>query len=193
MLAFRPSRLELLDNLSRWQALRALAYLRALSAGAADAELVRDLSQLPGQDTATDPDLPVLLGRLERHASVVPVDVLDAVVRDCDMLLRGSRHAGFSIGTELTEDSRPTGPEEAIARAAALATYWYECPELRGGLTLVWSANQFVRRWLWWSRKYPEGGFPPGAPGIATSPAPPVPAPATLPTWAAALLERLEQ
>jgi hypothetical protein len=191
-LAFRPSRVRLIDILSHWQMARALAYLSALSAGAADAELERDLGVIPGQGSAESPGLTALLDRMERHVAAMPMRVLDPVLRDCDILLRGSPHSAFAIGSELTEDSQPADPREAIARAASLATYWYECPDLRGGLASVQSANQLVRRWLWWSRQYPDGEVPPGTPGIATSPPPPLPAPASLPPWAAPLLARLE-
>ncbi|MFI1282726.1 hypothetical protein ACH4U5_18560 [Streptomyces sp. NPDC020858] len=190
-LGFLPSRIALLDTLSRWQALRAIAYLGALAGGTADVELTRDLTVLPGRETAADPALPELLGRLERRALAAPVEVLGAVLRDCDFLLRRSRQAGFIIGTELTEDSRPSGAAQSAARSAALVTYCYENPELRGALVLVWSANQFVRRWLAWSHQCPEGGEPPGDPGLATSPPPPLPQASAFPAWAAPLMNRV--
>ncbi|MHC3412129.1 hypothetical protein [Streptomyces sp. DT17] len=181
-----------MDTLVHWQTLRGLAYLSALSTRTIDGSLKRDLEVIPGQSTAAYEGTPALLGRLEEHASSVPMPVLDPIVRDCDILLRGSRHAGYAIGTELAEDSLPRRTDEAIARTALLTSYWYESPGLRGGLTLVWSTNQFVRRWLRWSHHYPDGIVPPGSPGIATSPAPPLPALSVFPSWASPLLSRLK-
>ncbi|MFI2373336.1 hypothetical protein [Streptomyces sp. NPDC018833] len=176
--------------MSHWQAARALAYLKALSVGTADPELVQDLNVIPGPESAADPGVDALLERLGRQVSTLPLNVLDAVLRDCDILLRGNQYASFAVGAELAAHSQPADTEQAVTRAAVLTTYWYECPELRGGLALVCSANQFLRRWLAWPVRHPEGSFSPNSPGVATSPAPPLPAAEHFPDWAAPLLER---
>ncbi|MEU0985676.1 hypothetical protein [Streptomyces sp. NPDC005953] len=190
-LAFRPSRMRLMDSLSHWQLLRALAYLGMLSAGAEDGEVISCLKPRPSQESIQADSFPGVLENLERQAQLVPLQVLEMVLRDCDILMRGSSHAGFAIGTELAGDSKPAVQEIASARAALLTTYWYEAPELRGGLVMVWSANQLVRRWLWWSRQYAHSQIAPGSPGIGTSPAPPLPSRAIFPDWATPMVGRV--
>ncbi|WP_329022201.1 hypothetical protein [Streptomyces sp. NBC_00690] len=180
-----------MDSLTRWQVARALAYLGMLSGGPEESEAIRCLSVTPSQESVLADDFAGLLENLERQTQLAPLRILELVLRDCDILLRGSPHAGFAIGTELTEDSKPAAQEIASARAALLATYWAEVPELRGGLVMVWSANQFVRRWLWWSRQYAHRQIPPGSPGIDTSPAPPLPARDVFPEWATPMVERV--
>ncbi|MFJ8210833.1 hypothetical protein [Streptomyces sp. NPDC096033] len=149
--AFRPSRIALLDTLCHWQTLRALAYVQALAAGAADAGLLRDLGVVPGQEAAGDPALPELLARLEGYAVALPPDLVDAVVSDCGGLLADNRFAASVLAAGLAADSGPADTDEAVSRAVVLTSYWYETPDQRGALALAWSANLFVRSWLWWS------------------------------------------
>ncbi|MFB7026235.1 MULTISPECIES: hypothetical protein [unclassified Streptomyces] len=144
----------------------------------------------PGPETAADPGLPELLARLERAAAELPVELLDAVVRDAGGLLGDNRFAAPVLAAGLTADSRPDDRDEAVSRAVVLTGYWYEVPGSRGAPALAWSANLFVRSWLWWSGRFvygdPEGGI-----GIASDPRPPLPAASALPEWAAPLLDRV--
>lgn len=191
-LAFRGSRIALLDTLCRWQTLRALAYVRLLAARTADERLSADLRVVPGAESAGDPGLPELLERLERAAVDLPADLLDAVLCDSGGLLADNRFAASVLAAGLTADSRPGDPDEAVSRAVVLTSYWYEVPERRGALALAWSANLFVRSWLWWSLRF-EYGDPAGGLGITSDPRPARPAASALPDWAAALLERVER
>ncbi|MFD0126807.1 hypothetical protein [Streptomyces virginiae] len=190
-LAFRASRVELLDTLCRWQTLRALAYLHLLAARRGDEGLPADLRVVPGPDTAGDPRLPELLTRLERAAVDLPADLLDSIVCDSGGLLADNRFAASVLAAGLTADSRPRDPDEAVSRAVVLTSYWYEVPERRGALALAWSANVFVRSWLAWSRQFVHGD-PAGGIGITSDPRPPRPQAAALPDWAAPLLERVQ-
>ncbi|MFD3777196.1 hypothetical protein [Streptomyces sp. NPDC058612] len=187
-LAFRGSRLALLDTLCRWQTLRALAYLHLLAARSAGAGLSADLTVVPGPETADDPGLPGLLERLERAAAGLPADLLDAVVCDSGGLLAENRFAASVLAAGLTADSRPADPDDAVSRAVVLTSYWYEVPELRGALALAWSANLFVRSWLEWSLRFAYGD-PAGGIGIAADPRPARPGASALPAWAAPLLD----
>lgn len=189
-LAFRSSRIALLDTLCRWQTLRALAYVHLLAARTADERLPADLQVVPDLDTADDPGLPELLARLERAAVDLPADLLDAVICDSGGLLADNRFAASVLAAGLTADSRPTDPDEAVSRAVVLTSYWYEVPERRGALALAWSANLFVRSWLWWSQRFVYGD-PAGGIGITADPRPPRPAASALPDWAAPLLNRV--
>lgn len=191
-LAFRPSRIALLDTLCRWQTLRALAYVHLLAARTADERLPADLRVVPGAESAGDPGLPELLERLERAAVDLPADLLDAVLCDSGGLLADNRFAASVLAAGLTADSRPGDTDEAVSRAVVLTSYWYEVPEQRGALALAWSANLFVRSWLWWSLRF-EYGDPAGGLGITSDPRPARPAASALPYWAAALLERVER
>ncbi|MER7462940.1 hypothetical protein [Streptomyces sp. NPDC097981] len=188
-LAFRASRITLLDTLCRWQTLRALAYLHVLAAGTADARLLSDLRVVPGPETAGDPALSELPARLERYALALPPDLVDAVVCDAGGLLADNRFTASALAAGLTADSRPADTDEAVSRAVVLTSYWYETPGQRGALALAWSANQFVRSWLWWSAGFTYGD-PAGGIGITTDPRPARPSPSALPAWAAALLDR---
>ncbi|MBT2479594.1 hypothetical protein [Streptomyces sp. ISL-94] len=189
-LAFRGSRIALLDTLCRWQTLRALAYVHLLAARTADERLVADLRVVPGPDTAGDPGLPELLARLERAATDLPADLLDAVVCDSGGLLADNRFAASVLAAGLTADSRPVDGDEAVSRAVVLTSYWYEVPGQRGALALAWSANLFVRSWLWWSQRFAYGD-PAGGIGITSDPRPARPAASALPDWAAPLLDRV--
>lgn len=192
-LAFRGSRIALLDTLCRWQTLRALAYVRLLAGSrTADERLPADLRVVPGPDTAGDPGLPELLTRLERAAADLPADLLDAVLCDGGGLLADNRFAASVLAAGLTADSRPEDPDEAVSRAVVLTSYWYEVPERRGALALAWSANAFVRAWLSWSLRF-RYGDPAGGIGITSDPRPPRPAASALPAWATPLLERIAQ
>ncbi|MBT2442129.1 hypothetical protein J7E93_18870 [Streptomyces sp. ISL-36] len=191
-LAFRSSRVALLDTLCRWQALRALAYLHLLAARTADERLPADLRVIPGLESAADPGLPELLERLERAAVDLPADLLDAVVCDSGGLLADNRFAASVLAAGLTADSRPTDPDEAVSRAVVLTSYWYELPEQRGALALAWSANLFVRSWLGWSQRYVYGDKAGGI-GITADPRPPRPPASALPAWAAPLLDRISR
>ncbi|MEU3778810.1 hypothetical protein AB0F11_37535 [Streptomyces sp. NPDC032472] len=187
-LAFRSSRITLLDTLCRWQTLRTLAYLHVLASGAAqDPALLDDLRVVPGRDTAADPGVPELLARLERTAADLPAELRDAVVREGGGLLAGNRFAASVVAAGLTSDSRPSDVDEAVSRSVVLSAYWYESPAQRGGLALAWSANLFVRSWLWWSASFTYGD-PAGGIGITSDPRPPRPAARDLPGWAAPLL-----
>ncbi|GHE55250.1 hypothetical protein CP980_19925 [Streptomyces vinaceus] len=188
-LAFRASRMALLDALCRWQTLRALAYVHALAAGTADARLLEDLRVVPGAETAADPALSEVPGRLERYALALPPDLVDAVVREAGGLLADNRFTASVLAAGLSADSRPADTDEAVSRAVVLTSYWYETPEQRGALALAWSANLFVRSWLWWSASFTYGD-PAGGIGITADPRPARPAAAALPAWAVALLER---
>ncbi|WP_328962465.1 hypothetical protein [Streptomyces virginiae] len=190
-LAFRKSRVELLDTLCRWQTLRALAYVHLLAARTGDERLPTDLRVVPGPDTAGDPRLPELLARLERAAVDLPADLLDAIVCDSGGLLADNRFAASVLAAGLTADSRPRDPDEAVSRAVVLTSYWYEVPDRRGALALAWSANLFVRSWLSWSRQFVHGD-PAGGIGITSDPRPPRPVASVLPDWAAPLLERVQ-
>lgn len=189
-LAFRGSRITLLDTLCRWQTLRALAYVRLLAGRTADERLPADLRLVPGPDTAGDPGLPELLARLERAVADFPAELLDAVVCDCGGLLADNRFAASVLAAGLTADSRPADPDEAVSRAVVLTSSWYEVPELRGALALAWSANLFVRSWLSWSLRF-EYGDPAGGIGITNDPRPPRPTASDLPGWATPLLDRI--
>ncbi|MFE1554270.1 hypothetical protein ACFW6V_04670 [Streptomyces sp. NPDC058734] len=188
-LAFRTSRTALLDTLCRWQTLRALAYVHVLAARTADARLLNDLRVIPGQETAGDPALPELLARLERYALALPPDLLDAVVSEGGGLLADNRFAASVLAAGLTTDSRPADTDQAVSRAVVLTSYWYETPAQRGALALAWSANLFVRSWLWWAAHFTYGD-PAGGIGITTDPRPARPSPSALPVWAAPLLDR---
>ncbi|MEU7552534.1 hypothetical protein AB0B01_09255 [Streptomyces sp. NPDC044571] len=189
-LAFRASRIALLDTLCRWQTLRALAYLHVLAARTADDRLPAALRVVPGLETAADPALPALLAELEEAALDLPAELLDAVVRDSGGLLADNRFAASVLAAGLTADSRPADTDEAVSRAVVLTSYWYEAPAQRGALALVWSANLFVRHWLDWSGRHVYGD-PAGGIGITADPRPRRPDAAALPAWAAPLLERL--
>ncbi|MEU9859514.1 hypothetical protein AB0D99_01480 [Streptomyces sp. NPDC047971] len=189
-LAFRGSRIALLDTLCRWQTLRALAYVHLLAARTADERLPADLSVVPGLETAGDPGVPELLARLASAAVDLPADLLDAVVCDSSGLLADNRYAASVLAAGLTADSRPVGPDEAVSRAVVLNSYWYEVPERRGALALAWSANLFVRSWLEWSQRFKYGDSAGGI-GIAADPRPPRPTASALPDWAAPLLDRI--
>ncbi|CAM5351576.1 hypothetical protein SAVIM338S_01221 [Streptomyces avidinii] len=191
-LAFRASRIALLDTLCRWQTLRALAYVRLMAGRTPGEPLPADLRIVPGPDTAADPALPELLARLERAAAGLPADLLDAVVRDSGGLLADNRFAASVLAAGLTADSRPEDPDEAVSRAVVLTSYWYEVPERRAALALAWSANLFVRSWLSWSLRF-EYGDPAGGIGITSDPRPPRPGASALPDWAAPLLDRVER
>ncbi|TXS33135.1 hypothetical protein EAO71_03500, partial [Streptomyces sp. ms191] len=156
-LAFRGSRIALLDTLCRWQTLRALAYVHLLAARTADERLRADLRVVPGPEAAGDPGPAELLARLESAAAGLPADLLDAVVRDSGGLLADNRFAASVLAAGLTADSRPADPDEAVSRAVVLTSYWYEVPEQRGALALAWSANLFVRSWLAWSQRFTYG------------------------------------
>ncbi|MEU8838803.1 hypothetical protein AB0D97_06655 [Streptomyces roseus] len=188
-LAFRPSRMALLDTLCRWQTLRALAYVHVLAAGTADARLLDDLRVVPGAETAADPALSEVPGRLERYALALPPDLVDAVVREAGGLLTDNRFTASVLAAGLSADSRPADTDEAVSRAVVLTSYWYETPEQRGALALAWSANLFVRSWLWWSASFTYGD-PAGGIGITADPRPARPAASALPAWAIGLLER---
>lgn len=190
-LAFRSSRIALLDTLCRWQTLRALAYVHLLAARTGDERLPADLRVVPGPDTAGHPGLPGLLARLERSAADLPADLLDAVLRDSGGLLADNRFAASVLAAGLTADSRPGDPDEAVSRAVVLTGYWYEVPAQRGALALAWSANLFVRSWLAWSQRFVFGD-PAGGIGITSDPRPPRPAASALPDWAAPLLDRID-
>ncbi|MEW2414799.1 hypothetical protein AB0953_13870 [Streptomyces sp. NPDC046866] len=187
-LAFRSSRVALLDTLCRWQTLRALAYLHLLASGTAqEPALLDDLRVVPGRETAAHPGLPDLLARLERTAADLPPELRDAVVREGGGLLAGNRFAASVLAAGLTSDSRPSDTDEAVSRAVVLSAYWYESPAQRGGLALAWSAHLFVHSWLWWSASFTYGD-PAGGIGITSDPRPPRPAGRDLPAWAAPLL-----
>ncbi|MFB6809576.1 hypothetical protein [Streptomyces sp. NPDC056387] len=188
-LAFRASRMALLDTMCRWQTLRALACVHALAAGAADARLLGDLRVVPGPETAADPALSEVPARLERYALELPPDLVDAVVRDAGGLLTDNRFTASVLGAGLSADSCPADTDVAVSRAVVLTSYWYETPEQRGALALVWSANLFVRSWLWWSASFTYGD-PAGGIGITADPRPARPAASALPAWAAPLLDR---
>ncbi|MDJ0383748.1 hypothetical protein [Streptomyces sp. G-G2] len=189
-LAFRASRIALLDTLCRWQTLRALAYVHLLAARPAQATgLLDDLRVVPGPETAADPALPELLARLEEYALDLPADLVDAVVGDVGGLLADNRFAASVLSAGLTADSCPADTDEAVSRAVVLTSYWYETPDQRGALALAWSAALFVRSWLWWSDRFTYGD-PAGGIGITTDPRPAHPAPSSLPAWAAPLLDR---
>lgn len=190
-LAFRPSRIALLDTLCRWQTLRALACLDLLAVRpSGDERLREDLRAVPGPEAAGDPGLPELLARLERCALELPAELLDAVVRDSGGLLADNRFAASVLAAGLTADSRPADTDEAVSRAVVLTSYWYETPAQRGALALAWSANVFLRSWLGWAERHVHGD-PAGGIGITADPRPPRPEAAALPAWAAPLLERL--
>ncbi|MFH7593990.1 hypothetical protein WDV06_02650 [Streptomyces racemochromogenes] len=169
--------------------MRALAYVHLLAAGTTDAGLLRDLEVVPGQETAGDPALPDVLARLERCAVALPPDLVDAVVNDCGGLLADNRFAASVPAAGLAADSGPADADGAVSRAVVLTGYWYETPARRGGLALAWSANLFVRSWLWWSAHFTYGD-PAGGIGITTDPRPPRPSPSALPAWAAPLPDR---
>ncbi|GGT71849.1 hypothetical protein [Streptomyces lateritius] len=122
-LAFRRSRIALLDTLCRWQTLRALAYVHLLATGTADERLPAGLRVVPGPETAGDPALPELLARLERAAVNLPADLLDAVVCESGGLLADNRFAASVLAAGLTADSRPGDPDEAVSRAVVLTSY----------------------------------------------------------------------
>ncbi|MFE1228351.1 hypothetical protein [Streptomyces sp. NPDC058745] len=189
-LAFRGSRIALLDSLCRWQTLRALAYVHLLATRTADERLPADLRVVPGPETAGDPGSAALLARLESAAVDLPADLLDAVVCDSGGLLADNRFAASVLAAGLTADSRPGDPDEAVSRAVVLTSYWYEVPERRGALALAWSANQFVRSWLAWSQRFVYGD-PAGGIGITADPRPPRPTASALPDWVAPLLGRI--
>ncbi|MFD9030172.1 hypothetical protein ACFVZW_03235 [Streptomyces sp. NPDC059567] len=191
-LAFRGSRIALLDTLCRRQTFRALAYVHLLAARTADEWLPADLTVVPGPEPADDPGLPELSARLERAAVDLPADLLDVVVCDSGGLLADNRFAASVLAAGLTADSRPGDQDEAVSRAVVLTSYWYEVPELRGALALAWSANQFVRSWLGWSQRFVYGD-PAGGIGIAADPRPPRPTASALPDWASPLLDRIAQ
>ncbi|MGW7329359.1 hypothetical protein ACWGIU_12385 [Streptomyces sp. NPDC054840] len=190
-LAFRSSRIALLDTLCRWQTLRALAYVHLLAARTGDERLWADLRVVPGPDTAGDPGLPELLTRLERAAVELPADMLDAIVCDSGGLLADNRFAASVLAAGLTADSRPGDADEAVSRAVVLTSYWYEVPGRRGALALAWSANLFVRSWLSWAQQFVHGD-PAGGIGITADPRPPRPPASVLPDWAAPLLDRVQ-
>lgn len=189
-LAFRASRIGLLDTLCHWQTLRALAYTHLLAVRMGGERLPADLRVVPGPETAADPGLPELMARLERAATDLPADLMNAVVCDAGGLLADNRFAASVLAAGLTADSQPSDPDEAVSRAVVLTSYWYEVPERRGALALVWSANLFVRSWLWWSERFVYGD-PAGGIGITADPRPPRPAASALPDWAAPLLDRV--
>ncbi|MEW2418070.1 hypothetical protein AB0953_30825 [Streptomyces sp. NPDC046866] len=191
-LAFRTSRIALLDTLCHWQTLRALAYVHALAAQAADAQLLSALRVIPGQETANDPALPELLERLERYALALPPDIVDAVASDGGRLIAANRFAASVLAAGLTADSRPADTDEAVSRAVVLTSYWYETPAQRGALALAGSANAFVRSWLWWSARFTYGD-PASGIGITSDPRSARPSPSALPVWAAPLLDRAAQ
>lgn len=185
-LAFRPSRIVLLDTLCRWQTLRALAYTSVLATRTAGERLLDDLTTVPGTGTAADPGLPKRLERLESAATSLPPDLLDAVVCDAGGLLADNRYAASVLAAGLTTDSRPGIFDEAVSRAVVMASYWYEVPEQRGALALAWSANMLVRSWLSWAGQFVYGD-PAGGIGILADPRPARPAASELPGWAAPL------
>ncbi|MET9699294.1 hypothetical protein ABZY31_20530 [Streptomyces sp. NPDC006529] len=189
-LAFRASRIALLDTLCRWQTLRALACVHLLAARPVEAAgLLDDLRAVPGQETAADPALPALLARLQEYALDLPPDLVDAVVSDAGGLLADNRFAASVVAAGLSADSCPADTDEAVSRAVVLTSYWYETPEQRGGLALAWSSALFVRSWLGWADRFAYGD-PAGGIGITADPRPARPDAAGLPAWAAPLLDR---
>ncbi|WP_406304650.1 hypothetical protein OHA61_23130 [Streptomyces sp. NBC_00885] len=177
----RNSVISRVDLMCRWQSLRGLAYIQAVSASCAPQGLLQDIDVRPSGSGIGAESFSGLLGRLERHAKQVPDELLEIILRACTPLLVGDPYSGFAVSAGLASSSRPS-LEDGIERAAAISGFWSSVPQLRPALAMAWSVSSFIAEWLSW----PGGGEYVDSEkslGIGIHPAPERPSPEDLPSW----------
>lgn len=175
----RHSAISRLDLMCRWQSLRGLAYIQAVSTSCASQELLQDIEVRPSGPGVGSEIFPDLIERLERQARKVPDELLEIILRNCAPLLAGDPYSGFAVSAGLASGSRPS-LEDGIERAAAISSFWFGVPQARPALAMAWNVGSFIGEWLSWSdgRVDTEKSL-----GIGIHPAPERPDPEDLPSW----------
>lgn len=177
----RNSVISRVDIMCRWQSLRGLAYIQAVSASCASQGLLQDIEVRPSGSSIGSESFSGLLERLERQARQIPDELLEIVLRNCTPLLAGDPYSGFAVSAGLTSGSMPS-LEDGIERAAAISSFWFSVPQVRPALAMAWNVGSFIGEWLSWS----GGGqdvVSGKSLGIGIHPAPERPNPEDLPSW----------
>lgn len=177
----RNSVISRVDRMCRWQSLRGLAYIRAVSTSCAPQGLLQDIEVRPSASGAGSENFSGLLERLESQASQVPDELLEIILRNCTPLLAGDPYSGFAVSAGLASDSRPS-VEDGIERAAAISGFWFSVPQVRPALAVAWNIGSFIEEWLNWPDDG-QGADSGKSLGIGIHPAPERPDPEDLPSW----------